>query len=254
MSVQRILPSDLGYKPYHSRPTQELKETDFSRRVIMANNLLNLASENQNFFEKIIFSDEAKFNLVGGLNTHNMTFWSGQNPHFEHASNSINQSGLMVWCGIWAGGKIGPYFYPQGQKVNGKTYLEMIQRYVIPRITSPDLFWMQDGAPGHRQRDVVRYLDAQFPDRWIGMSGPIDWAPRSPDLNVCDNFLWGYLQAKVWSRIPKPHDLQTLRRAIEEEFNSIDQEMIARACRGTEGRLQQVIAAEGRSIQNFGGR
>ncbi|XP_067203031.1 uncharacterized protein [Linepithema humile] len=33
--------------------------------------------------------------------------------------------------------------------------------------------------------------------RWIGRGGPIVWPARSPDLNVLDYFVWGYIKALV---------------------------------------------------------
>ncbi|GLV40842.1 hypothetical protein CBL_10017 [Carabus blaptoides fortunei] len=31
-----------------------------------------------------------------------------------------------------------------------------------------------------------------FPNKWIGREAdaPVKWAPRSPDINICDSFLW----------------------------------------------------------------
>ncbi|EZA49300.1 hypothetical protein X777_12385, partial [Ooceraea biroi] len=69
------------------------------------------------------------------------------------------------------------------------------------------------------------------------------------DMNVCDNFLWSYLIDKVFSKDPKPRNLDQLRQAITEEFNNIPQKMIAAACRGTAERCNQLIEMEGHSIQ-----
>ena len=40
----------------------------------------------------------------------------------------------------------------------------------------------------------------------------IDWPARSPDLNPCDFFLWGYLKSKVYC--PKPRTLDDLENNI----------------------------------------
>ena len=40
----------------------------------------------------------------------------------------------------------------------------------------------------------------------------IDWPARSPDLNNCDFFLWGYLKSKVYC--PKPRTLDDLENNI----------------------------------------
>ncbi|GBN05744.1 hypothetical protein AVEN_46340-1 [Araneus ventricosus] len=43
----------------------------------------------------------------------------------------------------------------------------------------------------------------KLPHRWIGRAGLDDvpllpWPPRSPDLTLCDFFLWGYVKDKVY--------------------------------------------------------
>jgi len=57
--------------------------------------------------------------------------------------------------------------------------------------------FQHDGVPAHYFRRVREILDECFPDRWIGRGGPIVWQARSPDLNVLDYFVWGYVKAAV---------------------------------------------------------
>ena len=45
----------------------------------------------------------------------------------------------------------------------------------------------------------ILFLDATFPNRWIGRGGPTLWPPRSPDITSLDFFLWGYVKDKVFS-------------------------------------------------------
>ena len=40
----------------------------------------------------------------------------------------------------------------------------------------------------HYAVSVRRYLDEKFQDRWIGRRGPVEWAPRSPNLCTTDYF------------------------------------------------------------------
>ena len=65
--------------------------------------------------------------------------------------------------------------------------------FVGPQITEmfgedSDIYFQQDGAPPHYHRDVRAYLDAVFPDTWIGRRGPIEYPARSPDLTPMDFF------------------------------------------------------------------
>ena len=45
--------------------------------------------------------------------------------------------------------------------------------------------WTQDGAPCHRERTVMAYLEQKFGDRLYALGTNLgqEWAPRSPDLN-----------------------------------------------------------------------
>ena len=47
-----------------------------------------------------------------------------------------------------------------------------------------------DGAPAHWGLNVRAFLNATFPERWIGRDGPTPWPPRSPDINPFDFFCW----------------------------------------------------------------
>lgn len=56
-----------------------------------------------------------------------------------------------------------------------------------------DVVYQHDGAPAHYDRRVRGYLDATYPDGWIGRGGPIPWPAQAPDLTPLDFFLWGYV-------------------------------------------------------------
>ena len=73
-----------------------------------------------------------------------------------------------------------------------------------------DFIFQQDGAPPHYNFDVRAHLNAILPGRWIGRASHNDspllpWPPRSPDLNPCDFFLWGYIKDRVY--VPPEEDL-----------------------------------------------
>ena len=79
----------------------------------------------------------------------------------------------------------GPYFF-EDSTVDGDNYLEMLKSYFFPtlqkkRLTKQIIF-QQDGAPPHYSLEVRNWLNEKFPGKWIGRRGPIEWAPRSPDL------------------------------------------------------------------------
>ena len=93
----------------------------------------------------------------------------------------------------------------------------------------------------------MQYLRGQFPSRVISLRGDLPWPPRSPDLTVCDFFLWGYLKHKIWS-VPhdqQPNNLRQLREAIIAECHNIDQQIIQRSFDSMVTRARLCIRAEG---------
>ena len=76
----------------------------------------------------------------------------------------------------------------------------MLELYVAPHLEEfqPWIIFQQDGATPHWGSHVRRFLDATFPDRWIGRNGPTPWPPRSPDITPRDFHLWGMLRTKCF--------------------------------------------------------
>ncbi|GFT67893.1 uncharacterized protein TNCV_2286351 [Trichonephila clavipes] len=62
------------------------------------------------FHKRILFSDEAHFWLNGCVNKQNCRIWSEANPQVC-VETPLHPEKLTVWCSLWAGGIIGPYFF-----------------------------------------------------------------------------------------------------------------------------------------------
>jgi hypothetical protein len=86
-----------------------------------------------------------------------------------------------------------------------------------------------------------------FPGRLVSLRGDVGWPARSPDLSLCDFFLWGYLKEKVFKH--RPHTLPELKERIIEDVNAIPSEMCERAVQSFRDRLQQCVAASGRHLE-----
>ncbi|GFX17853.1 DUF4817 domain-containing protein [Trichonephila clavipes] len=103
---------------------------------------------------------------------------------------------LTVWCTLWAGGIIGPYFFKNDEghnvTVNGDRYRAMITNFFIPELNHHDvqeLWFQQDGATCHTARATIDLLKDTFGDRLISHFGPVNWLPRYCDLTSLDYFL-----------------------------------------------------------------
>ncbi|GFU33174.1 putative DD41D transposase [Trichonephila clavipes] len=166
--------------------------------------------------------DEAHFWLNGYVNKQNCRIWSEANPQV-YVETPLHPEKLTVWCALWAGGIIGPYFFKNDEgnnvTVNGDRYRAMITNFFIPELNNHDvqeLWFQQDGATCHTARATIDLLKDTFGDRLISRFGPVNWPSRSCDLTPLDHFLWGYVKSLVYADKPQTldHLEDNIRRVI----------------------------------------
>ncbi|GFV21935.1 putative transposable element [Trichonephila clavipes] len=174
------------------------------------------------FHKRILFSDEAHFWLNGYVNKQNCRIWSEANPQV-YVETPLHPEKLTVWCALWAGGIIGPYFFKndEGHKVTVNGDRAMITNFFIPELNNHDvqeLWFQQDGATCHTARATIDLLKDTLGDRLISRFGPVNWPPRSCDLTPLDYFLWGYVKSLIYADKPQTldHSEDNIRRVIDD--------------------------------------
>lgn len=246
-TVHRVLRKRLSLYPYRLQLIQALQPNDRPLRMQFAVDILSRIDDDNNFLNKVAFSDESTFHVCGKVNTHNVRIWGSTNPHMVREvirdSPKVN-----VWCCVMVDRIIGPFFFAE-QTVNATTYKDMLELYAIPQLfeLQPTVFFQQDGAPPHWALEVRRTLDNTFPARWIGRGGPIAWPPRSPDLTPLDFFLWGFVKDKVYRT--RVIDLDDLKARIRAAIASVDIDMLRRVWTELEFRLDVVRATRGAHVE-----
>ena len=84
--------------------------------------------------KKIIFSDEAHFELGGYLNKQNCCIWGTENPH-AYIEKPKHPKQVTVCCGFWSRGIIGPFFFENNQgeavTVNSDRYRPMLNEFLF---------------------------------------------------------------------------------------------------------------------------
>ncbi|GFX35894.1 hypothetical protein TNCV_4214161 [Trichonephila clavipes] len=74
--------------------------------------------------------------------THSELAQSEANPQV-HVETPLHPEKLTVWCALWAGGIIGPYFFKNDEghnvTVNGDRYKAMITNFFIPELNNHDV-------------------------------------------------------------------------------------------------------------------
>lgn len=254
-SLQRILKLDLHMKPYKIQLVQELKVTDHQNRFNYSNSILSLHAQNADFIRKLIMSDEAHFHLNGYVNKQNCRIWGTENP-FSLCESPSHPSRLTVWCGIWAGGVLGPYFFEDDDErtvtVNGDEYRKMINIFLAPQLKAQKLvnmWFQQDGATCHTAKATMAILKSLFPGRLISKSGEIGWPPRSPDLTAPDFFLWGYLKDIVYCN--KPRTLMDLKQYIQSAILDISPDLCQKVMENVMKRARQCQVSRGGHLENI---
>lgn len=230
-SVHRIL-VDNGHHPYKICLVQDLRPNDYNRRMEFIANFMVQLHDDPLFVNKIMWTDESRFHNNGTVNRHNSHYWSVENPRWVRETHFQTIWGTNVWCGLFNGRLIGPYFY-EGI-LNGERYLRFL-RNIIPGLVEEipinerlTMWWQQDGAPPHNSNLVTRFLTDRFGVNWIGNQGPVKWPARSPDMSPLDFFLWGHLKQVVYAE--KPNNLNDLKNRITHACRQITPDVIRSSC------------------------
>ena len=207
----------IRFHPYVMVKRQKLRATDYRKRLTFCNRLVNTIAANPGFLDDVIFSDEAIFSLNSQVNTKNVIKYSQHgngHPEDHYVEFTQGPGQVMVWLGLTRNGTIfGPHFV-RG-KLNTQEYMRIVRYNVIQRefrrngINRQQMWWQQDGASAHTSNASMRYLRGEFPGKLMSKNGDWDWPPRSPDLTICDFFLWGHLKHTIWN-VPVNQQPQTI--------------------------------------------
>lgn len=214
-TVWRILKDQQLY-PFHLQKVQNLLPGDYARRLDYCTLMRERIRRDDHLLRKILFTDESLFTREGTFNSHNMHSWDEEHPHATFVRSHQYRFSLNVWCGIMGNHLIGPYFI-EG-RLTGEAYVNFLQNHLnnfledVSLTERRNMWFMHDGAPPHTARITRNYLDERFPNRWIGINGPVQWPPRSPGLNMMDYYFWGHLKDYVYKETIR--DVDHLRQRI----------------------------------------
>lgn len=129
----------------------------------------------------------------------------------------------------------------------------MITTHVIPGLKRKrkysSVVFMQDGASPHTAIATRELLEVKFSSRIISRFFPFSWPSHSPDLNVCDYFLWGYLKDKIFLPGRRYSSIDELKEAILRPFSDISNEMRQIAIDDIFSRAESCISANGKHFE-----
>ena len=261
-SFNRICKQDLKLHPYKLVKRQALGPTDCTRRLSMCR---FLQEQPVKFYNYLAVSDEAWFCLNGHVyNPQNSRCYSeakmGVPEHwFSEASQS--QKKVMVFIVMVGIGMIlEPYFYDDeaNNRLTAERYLMTLKETIIPELRRRlneeafnQLWWMQDGAAPHTAGITMKYLDKIFNDKLLSLKAirGEEWSPRSPDLNPCDYWAWGYIKNRVYHTLPRT--IVELKEKIIAACSQIPNDMIQTVMLSMQKRAHQVVLRGGKHIERL---
>ena len=177
---------------------------------------LQYISEDNEFWRKVIFTDEKTFSTSDQTQKH---VYRLKNTRYEEKNISTNRRSGRIDLGFWGwvSGDVVGELVPIEGKFTGEKYLEILEQVLIPTVKSVYsdfhvIFLVEDNSPIHRSK-IVR--------NWINNRKDIiriDWPANSPDLNIIEN-IWK-LVVKDWD-ITKTRNKENLKEHVIKSWESL---------------------------------
>lgn len=221
--MQRILRKSMNLFPYKPQLDHYLSENSINERTVFCEKFLISVDTNDDFLEKILFSDESIFELNSScINKQNNRFWALEKPDESHFTVKSFPQKCMVWCGFTANFVVGPYFFTEN--VTSESYQTMITDFVIPELKKKRKFshtiLMQDGATPHTSASTKELLKRAFGNRIISRGLDFEWPSYSPDLNPLDFAFWGHIKNLLYMN--RYTFISEMKRKITEIIDDLD--------------------------------
>lgn len=238
-NVRRILRKH-GFHARTPRKKPLISSINQHKRLNFA---LTYKDKDFNFWKKVLFVDESKFNIF--RSDGKCKVWRKANKELEK-ENIITTvkhggGGVMVWGSMAASG-VGELVFIE-KNMNASMYLNILRHDLLRSVRSlhlaKDWILLQDNDPKHKSKIVMNWLKKNVPT-------VLPFPPQSPDLNVIEH-LWEELDR----RLRKPEvsvaitNENALKKALKKNWTEITSAITENLVISMPRRLQAVIDAKG---------
>lgn len=212
-----------------------LTEIQKQRRLIWAKSKRSWTYQD---WSKVIFSDEAKFDVCVGDHRKRVIRNKTETFHKDCIKRIVKfPKGIMVWGCMSAGG-MGSLKFIDGT-VNADKYQQILENTLLPSITklfpNRDCIYQQDGASCHTAKSTKKW----FGDHNVRV---LSWPASSPDLNVIET-VWHKMKQQL--RNHPQRTIPELRAKLQEIWSSFTLENCEALVKTMPARIQAVIKAKG---------
>lgn len=224
---------------FHGRSSRKkgwVSEVNAKKRLSFAKEYQNQPSE---FWERVIFSDESKFNLFGPDGNQKVWRKPGTEMYRKNLKATIKHGGgsVLVWGCMSAAG-VGNLTFIE-EKMNRFGYIEILKAYLknsaLKMGLENNFIFQHDNDPKHTALDTKMWL-------LYNVSKMLNTPPQSPDLNVIEH-VWAHLEQKV--RLHRISNKEDLKNALKEEWAKITPEFCKKLVSSMPRRLIAVKKAKG---------
>lgn len=215
-----------------------LTETQKRKRLIWAKSKQSWTAAD---WSKIIFSDEAKFDVCVGDLRKRIIRTKTEAFHKDCLKRTVKfPKGVMIWGCVSVNG-VGKMQFVDGL-INAAKYQEILQNNLIPVLEqlknanpSTNFVFQQDGASCHTAKTTKGW----FGEHNISV---LSWPSNSPDLNIIEN-VWHQMKKEL--RNNPQRTMPALKEKIEQIWSNMPIEYFKKLVSSMPDRIKAVIKAKG---------
>lgn len=225
-----------GYNARTARKKPHVSEINKEKRMEFATEYKNKTNE---FWEKVIFSDESKFNIFGSDGRE--LVWRKKceelNPKNTRKTVKHGGGGVMVWGCMSAAG-VGNLVFIE-ETMNKTVYMNILKENLNQSAEKLNIrdeyYFQQDNDPKHTAWDVKMWIIHNTPHI-------LKTPPQSPDLNPIEH-LWDHLEKRI-----RNHTISNkaqLKEIILTEWGQISGDYTKKVVHSMPNRLNEVLRLKG---------